>query len=366
MNNDLIFQMALTRIPHIGHVHAKTLTNIFGTAEAIFKTPKNKLEKIEGIGQVRASSIKSFSDFKSFEQEIQFTEKHQIKTIFINDDDYPKRLLNCYDSPVLLYYKGNTSLNNSRFVSIVGTRANTDYGKTICEQFIDDLKTYNITVISGLAYGIDTIAHKSAIKNNMPTIGVLAHGLDRIYPHSNTAMARQMIESGGLLTEYPSGTNPDKQNFPERNRITAGICDALVVIETSKSGGSLITAEIANSYNKDIFAFPGRINDLKSEGCNQLIKNNKACLISTADDFVNYMGWYEKKSNAIPKQKLLFNDLNDNELLLMKFIEETSDIDIDSLTIKSGLPHSSIAVSLLSLEMNGMIKSLPGKRYKAI
>ena len=366
MNNDLIFQLALTRIPHIGHVHAKTLTSIFGTAEAIFKTPKNKLEKIDGIGKVRASSIKSFSDFKSCEQEIKFTENHRINTIFINDDEYPKRLVNCFDGPVLLYFKGNSSLNNSRFISIVGTRANTDYGKTICEQFIDELKSYNITVISGLAYGIDTIAHKSAIKNDIATIGILAHGLDRIYPHSNKAMAKQMIENGGLLTEYPSGTNPDKQNFPERNRITAGICDALVVIETGKSGGSLITAEIANSYNKDVFAFPGRIYDAKSEGCNQLIKNNKACLITSAEDLVHLMGWHEKKSSQLSKQKLLFHDLNNEELLLMKILEEVEETDIDTLTFKSGLSHSSIAVSLLSLEMNGLIKSLPGNRYKPI
>lgn len=366
MNNDLIFQMALTRIPHIGHVHAKTLTTIFGSAEAIFKTPKNKLEKIEGIGQVRASSIKSFSDFKSCEQEIKFTEKHQIKTIFINDEDYPKRLINCYDCPVLLYFKGNASLNNSKFISVVGTRSNTDYGKTICEQFIDELKAYNITIISGLAYGIDSIAHKTAIKNEKTTIGILAHGLDRIYPHSNRTIARQMIENGGLLTEYPSGTKPDKQNFPERNRITAGICDALVVIETGNSGGSLITAEIANSYNKDVFAFPGRIHDPKSEGCNQLIKNNKACLISSAADLVNLMGWNEKKSSQLSKQKLLFHDLNNEEFLIMKFLEEVAETDIDTLTFKSGLSHSSIAVSLLSLEINGLIKSLPGNRYKAI
>jgi DNA processing protein len=179
-------------------------------------------------------------------------------------------------------------------------------------------------------------------------------------------MARQMIENGGLLTEYPSGTNPDKQNFPERNRITAGICDALVVIETGKSGGSLITSEIANSYNKDVFAFPGRIHDVKSEGCNHLIKNNKACLISSAVDLVNLMGWNEKKSSQLSKQKFLFHDLNNEELMLMKFLQEAEETDIDTLTFKSGLSHSSIAVSLLSLEMNGMIKSLPGKRYKTI
>jgi len=179
-------------------------------------------------------------------------------------------------------------------------------------------------------------------------------------------MAEQMIENGGLLTEYPSGTNPDKQNFPERNRITAGICDALVVIETGKSGGSLITAEIANSYNKDVFAFPGRINDAKSDGCNQLIKNNKACLISSSEDLVNLMGWNEKKTTKVPKQQSLFNDLNNEELLLMKFLEASVDIDIDILILKSGLSHSAIAVSLLSLEMNGLIKSLPGKRYKSV
>jgi len=365
MNNDLVYQMALARIPHIGHVHAKTLAGIFDNAEAIFKAPRSTLEKIEGIGQVRAGGIKAFKDFKSCEDEIRFAEKHHIKAIFINDEDFPKRLLNCHDCPTLLYFKGNISLNSKRFISIVGTRSHTEYGKYLCEKLIEALKHHNITIVSGLAYGIDSIAHRSAIKNNLATIGILAHGLDRIYPHSNKNLAVQMIENGGLLTEYPSNTLPDKQNFPERNRITAGLCDALVVIETEKKGGSMITAEIANSYNRDIFTFPGRIHDSKSNGCHELIKNNKACLITDAEDLLRMMNWMENSSPQESKQRTLFNELNEQELMLLKLIDEDAETDIDSLTFKSGLSYSSIAVNLLSLEMNGLIVSLPGKRYKA-
>ena len=286
MYPDLLYQIALTLVPNIGDVHAKALINIYGDAQSVFKAKQKDLEKIEGIGTVRANSIKSFVNFDSSEEEIKFIEKYKITPLFITDENYPKRLLNCYDSPALLYYRGNADLNTSKIVSVVGTRDHSDYGKLVCEKLVKELSEENILIVSGLAFGIDTIAHKAALKNDLSTVGVVAHGLDRIYPTQNKALAKQMTEQGGLLTDFISNTDPNKQNFPRRNRIVAGMCDALVVVESSKKGGSLITAELGNGYNKDVFAIPGRSTDPKSEGCNYLIKNNKALLITCADDLL--------------------------------------------------------------------------------
>ena len=231
MSGDLLYQIALTLVPHIGDVHAKALVNIYGDAQSIFKAKKKELDHMEGIGTVRARSIKEFTDFSRAEEEIKFIEKYKIIPLFINAENYPKRLLNCYDSPALLYYRGNADLNTSRIISVVGTRNNSDYGKIVCEKMIEELQAENVLVVSGLAFGIDTIAHKAALKHNLQTIAVLAHGLDRIYPTQNKTLAKQITEQGGLLTEFISNTNPDKQNFPKRNRIVAGICDAVIVIE---------------------------------------------------------------------------------------------------------------------------------------
>ena len=364
MNNDLLYQIALTLVPNIGDVHAKALINIYGNAEFIFKAKRKELESIEGIGTVRAKSIKEFENFSSPEEEIKFIEKYKITPLFINDEAYPKRLLNCYDSPVLLYYRGNADLNTSKIIAIVGTRNNSDYGKNICEKMIEELNDQNILVVSGLAFGIDTIAHKSALKNNLQTIGVLAHGLDRIYPDQNKPLAKQMAEQGGLLTEFISNTNPDKQNFPKRNRIVAGISDCCVVIETSKKGGSLITAELGNSYNKDVFAIPGRVNDSKSEGCNYLIKNNKAALLTCADDLLENMGWKEQKKNSPKKQRQLFIELTADEKIIVDILQQRESIQIDELYFKSGLSSSAVASALLTLEMQSVVISLPGKIYK--
>jgi len=260
MNNDLLYQIALTLVPNIGDVHAKALINIYGNAQSIFKTKKKEPENIVGIGTSRARSIKDFTDFTSSEEEIKFIEKYKITPLFITDENYPKRLLNCFDSPSLLYYRGIADLNTSKIISVVGTRNNSAYGKMVCENFIRELRSENILVVSGLAFGIDTIAHKAALKNDLQTIAVLAHGLDRIYPQQNKALAKQIIEQGGLLTDFISNTSPDKQNFPKRNRIVAGMCDAVIVIESGKKGGSLITAELGNGFNKVFFAIPDRTN----------------------------------------------------------------------------------------------------------
>jgi DNA processing protein len=364
MDNELMYKMALTKIPNIGNVHAKSLMQVFKEPSQIFKASKFHLEKIEGIGSVRANSIKTFKDFDDCKKEMEFIQKHAIDALFFTDEKYPKRLLNCYDSPILLYYKGCSNLNASKIISVVGTRNNSEYGKQICEKFIADLKLKDALIVSGLAYGIDTIAHKASLNKNIETIGVLAHGLDRIYPSANKPLAKEMILNGGLLTEFMSGTNPDKQNFPNRNRITAGICDALVVVETSNKGGSLITAELANDYNKDVFAFPGKVNDNKSEGCNKLIQLNKAHLITHANDLLEMMQWNEVKSNVKKITPQLFYDLNIEELEILEFFKQKTDWQIDELCIQSKMNNSKIAGVLLSLEMNGIIKSLPGKIYR--
>ena len=363
MSNDLLYQVALTKVPNIGDVRAKALVQAMGSASAIFKTPKTQLEKIEGMGAVAASSIKAFDGFEACEKEIAFIERYKIKPLFINDEAYPKRLLNCYDSPILLYFRGNADLNAEKIVSIVGTRTHSDYGKQVCEDLVSALNEQNILIVSGLAHGIDTIAHKTAIKNNMPTVGVLAHGLDRIYPSQNKNLAKEMTIDGGLLTDFSSNTDPDKQNFPKRNRIVAGICDALVVIESGIKGGSLITAELANGYNKDVFAIPGRTIDKKSEGCNYLIKNNKASLITNAQDLVQIMNWSNSKKPII-QQKKLFIELTADEKKITDLLETKESCHIDELFLQSGLSASTMAATLLQLEMQGIILSLPGKMYK--
>lgn len=364
MHNDLLYQIALTLVPNIGDIHAKALINIYGDAQSVFKAKKKELDRIEGIGTVRAKCIKDFNEFSSSEAEIKFIEKYKITPLFITDEQYPKRLLNCYDSPLLLYYRGNAYLNTSKIISIVGTRNNSDYGKAVCEKFIEDLHAENVLIVSGLAFGIDTIAHRTALKNNLNTVAVLAHGLDRIYPQQNKPLAKQMTEQGGLLTEFISNTNPDKQNFPKRNRIVAGMCDAVIVIESGKKGGSLITAELGNGYNKDVFAIPGRTNDAKSEGCNYLIKNNKAALINSADDLLEMMNWRPASRSSVKKQRELFIELSPDEKIVVDILQQQDNIKIDELYFKSGLSSSAVASALLMLEMQNIVLSLPGKVYK--
>lgn len=363
MNNDLLYQVALTHVPQIGDVHAKALIGIYGDAAAVFKAPRKQLENIEGIGTVRAAGIKAFKDFTQCEEEIAFIQKYKIQPLFINSPSYPKRLLNCYDSPVLLYYRGNADLNAEKIISVVGTRTHSDYGKQVCEKLVEELKEENILIVSGLAFGIDTIAHKTALKNKLPTVAVLAHGLDRIYPHQNKALAKQITEDGGLLTDFTSGTNPDKQNFPKRNRIVAGICDALIVIESGKKGGSLITAELANSYNKDVFAIPGRTTDNKSEGCNYLIQNNKASLVTNAAALMQMMNW-RSAPKTTRQQKELFIELGPDEKKLVNILKDRENCHIDELFLNAGISSSSMAAALLTLEMQGIIVSLPGKIYR--
>ncbi|MCZ2460793.1 MAG: DNA-processing protein DprA [Chitinophagales bacterium] len=364
MGHDLIYQLALTEIPNIGSVQAKILIEHFGEARAVFKAKGTSLKNIEGIGEVRARSIKSFSDFSNAEKEIKFIEKFKIQPQFITDKDYPRRLLNCYDSPTLLFFKGAADLNSSKIIAVIGTRNHTEYGRQLTENLIAGLSEQNVLIISGLAFGVDALAHKAAIKNNLPTVGVLAHGLDQIYPQSHSGLAKDMIRhGGGLLTEYRSESKPDKHNFPVRNRIVAGMSDAVVVVETDIRGGSMITAELANGYNKDVFAFPGKTTDSKSAGCNYLVRNNKAILISNVSDLIQSMGWSEKKKASVKKQKELFIELTDDEKKIIKILQEKDTVHIDEINFRSGMSSSAVAATMLNLELKNVIRSLPGKIY---
>jgi DNA processing protein len=359
-----MYQIALSMLYNMGHIRAKKLVAYCGSVEAVFTEKKKNLEKIPGIGTRLATQIISSRNFKRAEQEVRFLEKYRIRTYFYLDADYPKRLSHCEDSPVMLYCKGNTDLNAGKIISIVGTRDPTDYGRELCAQFIKDLSVYDPLIVSGLAYGIDIAAHKSALDNGLDTAAVLAHGLDKIYPAMHRSTAEKIVRQGALLSDFCSGTIPDRENFPSRNRIVAGLADATIVVESKKEGGSLITADIANSYNRDVFAFPGRVTDPTSEGCNKIIRENKAALIQSAEDLIYIMGWNDQKKNKLPKQKELFYDASAEELVVINEIEKKQPANIDELCFAAKMPMSKVSAILLNLEFNGVVKSLPGKQYK--
>ena len=356
-------QLALACNPGIGSVTGRALLNHFGTAEAVFKAKKSHLMSLSGIGEKTADLILSKKGFDRAEQEQKFIDKYKIKPLFFANDDYPSRLKNCYDAPLLVYFKGEADLNAAKIISIVGTRNATSYGKELCQQLIGGLKPHNVLVVSGLAYGIDIMAHKACLKENIPTIAALGHGLDRIYPALHRPQAEKMLENGGLITEFPSGTNPDRENFPKRNRIIAGIADATIVVEAGIKGGALITAEIANSYNRDVFAFPGRVTDDFSAGCNYLVKTNRAHLISGVKDLEYILGWTENTLKKIQQTSLRLN-LSVDEKKVTDILNEKGLTGIDSLALAIKLPQSKLAITILGLEMQGIIVALPGKMYK--
>lgn len=359
----LFYKIALTQIPSIGPVLAKNLLSYCGSGEEVFKASEFKLSKIPGIGKKNAKSILSFKGFDKVEAELNFIDKNNIKVLFFSDKEYPQYLKQLNDAPLLLYSKGNLSLNSTKNVAIVGTRNASQPAKEICEQLVKDLKPYNITIVSGLAYGIDITAHKAALNNNIPTVAVLAHGLDSIYPAQNKGTALKMLENGGWLSEYSSNTKPDRENFPKRNRIVAGICDAVIVVETDIKGGSMITADIAFSYNRDVFAIPNAPNSSKAKGCNWLIKNNKAALIENAADVAKMMGWQANEKSTASKQIIIPENLSTQETAVVKALQDNV-LDIDSISTETRLDTSKVSLTLLELELRGLVKSLPGKVYK--
>ncbi|MCO4291411.1 DNA-processing protein DprA [Solitalea sp. MAHUQ-68] len=361
----LLHQIALTLVPGVGNVNGRNLLSYCGSEEEIFKSKISSLVKIPGIGNKVANAIHNASHLRRAEEELEFISKFKINTYFFTSSQYPKRLKNCDDAPILLYTKGNCDFNQQKVISIVGTRNASDYGKEFTRKFIEDLQHHNPIIVSGLAYGIDIIAHKVALKHELATIGVLAHGLDKIYPAAHRSVASKMIQNGALITEFISQSKPDRENFPKRNRIVAGMCDATVVVEAGEKGGALITADIANSYNRDVFAVPGRAFDEFSVGCNHLIKSNSAQLITSAKDFEFFMGWNSEKINRKGMREL-FYDLNDEEKIVLELINSENTISIDDLLIKSRFSSSNISKILLNLEFNALVKQLPGKIYSIL
>ena len=366
----LKYKIGITLIKGIGNSLAKNLIAYIGSVEGVFNEKQQNLAKIPGIGELLSKEIVAQNVLKRAEQEIEFISKNKIQSMYFTDKDYPYRLKECADSPIMIYSKGNCDLNNGKFIGIVGTRNATETGKENCKKLIDVLRSIhpNVIIVSGLAYGIDICSHKAAIDSGMLTIGVIGHGLDRIYPAAHRPTAIKMIQNGALLTEYLSLTNPDKQNFVQRNRIIAGLCDAVVVVESGIRGGALITAELANDYNRDVFAFPGRITDEWSVGCNALIKNNKASLIESADDLLKIMNWEKTDSISIPiVQTALFQDLSEEEQGIITTLRQHPEgVQVNEMALKLVKPISKISSLLLELEFKGLVKCLPGGMYRII
>lgn len=360
---EAVFQIALTLVPHIGHVHAKTLADTFHSASGIFNASLQTLESITGIGTVRAHALKKFRDFRQCEQILKQVEDLGAETLFLTDSRYPQRLLHCYDPPTLLYFKGSFDLNHKKKLAIVGTRHHTEYGRLQTASVINALRQANPAIVSGLAYGIDGLAHRAALKNGLPTLGILAHGLHTIYPPEHRLLAAEIIaQKGGLITEFPPGIKPDRFNFPIRNRIVAGLSDALLVIETGKRGGSMITAGLAHGYDCPVYALPGKIGDHRSEGCNFLIHSRIANLCFDTESLLADLQW----STAIAEKKqlpILF-ELDAAETILVNLLGTHPVLSIDDLYLLSGLPAGTAASTILGLELRNIIRSLPGKRYQ--
>lgn len=369
MKDQLYYHIALSLVPGVGDKTARNLITHFGSATAIFKQSKKSLLKIGGIGMKLADAICSANFARKVEKEIQFIERNGIRAFTIADANYPSRLRNCDDAPIVFFQKGDVDLNRRKVLGIVGTRRATSYGREFCRDFVAELKPFHPVVISGLAYGTDINAHRAALDNGLPTVAVLAHGLDRIYPGVHQGVARQMTSTGGgLVTEYLSGTNPDKENFPRRNRIIAGLCDAIIVVEAGRRGGALITAEIANTYNRDVFAVPGRLSDRYSEGCNRLIKTNKAALITGTADLTYLLDWKTEDDTVLKNsQHALFVDLTDSEKEVYEVLRNNNPgIELEKLCIMLNLPVSRVSELLMIMEIKGVVRNKPGKIYELL
>jgi DNA processing protein len=361
----LVYQVAITLIPGVGDVLAKSLISYCGSAQEVFTRKRSWLNRIPGVGEKIAKSIVSFRDFNRAEQEVRFMEKHEIRPLFYLDQEYPSRLRDIDDAPVMLYYLGNADLQEQKIVGIVGTRKASDYGKACVEKLVHDLADAGCLIVSGLAYGIDIHAHRDALRYGLPTVGVMAHGLDRIYPSQHKATAGKMISQGGLLTEFMSGTTPDRENFPKRNRIVAGLCDVLIVAETAERGGAMITADIANSYHKDVAAFPGRVGDEYSAGCNKLIRTNRASLITGAEDLFYLMGWNSTRPEP-RAQQVLSLDITASDRKVYELIRSGVKVTIDDLCASLVADQGELSLQLLEMEFRGLIRALPGKMYELV
>ena len=359
----LLYEIAITKINNVGPVSAKSIISHLGSAEALWSAKELDLIDVPQIAKITAQQIIALRDeaLAEAELELKFIEKNEVTPLFYLNDNYPRRLKYFDQSPIILYYKGSANLNPQRTVGIVGTRKPSDYGVVQCEKIVEGLKSYGPSIISGLAFGIDTTSHRKSVETGQETIGVLGHGLNRIYPASNRKLAQKMIEHGGLLTEFGHNSKPDRENFPMRNRIIAALSDAVIIVESAVKGGSIITATFADAYNKDVFAVPGRINDAMSAGPNKLIKTHKAHMIETAEDIAYIMRWEEIANQPIQAQ--LFVELSDREQTIVDYIRSHKELPIDGLQHLMQIPASELSSSLIQLEFKGIVRPLPGKRY---
>jgi DNA processing protein len=364
--NDLLYTLALQQVPNIGDITAKKLLAHCGTAEAVFKEKRQNLLKIDGIGSMLLKEFHPTKYLNIAEKEIQFIKENDINFTFFQEDNYPEKLKHCIDGPVLLFQTGRVHLKNQRIISIVGTRKITTGGIAFCEQLVETLAAYNPVIVSGFAYGTDITAHKAAMKNNLQTVGCLAHGFNQIYPKTHKKYMGNIEAHGGFFTEFTSYDNFDKQNFLKRNRIIAGLSEATIVIESAEKGGSLVTADIANSYNRDVFAVPGRTTDLQSMGCNNLIKQQKAHMLSTPLDVPYILNW-ELEDNKKPAiQKQLFVEMDDTEKTIYNYLKENEKQQLDIIAIECSMPIFKAASVLLNMELKGIIRPLPGKLFEVI
>ena len=366
MDQDRVYLLALHFVPGVGDFLIKQLISYCGSAEEVFRQTKGKLLRIPGVGGVTTEAIRQGKSLHRAEAELVKAEREGVQILSYLDNAYPHRLKGIEDSPAILYVRGNTNLNRERTVGVVGTRKATSYGRECVEELVAGLAHYQVQVISGLAYGIDIHAHKEALKHGLSTMAVLGSGLDVIYPAVHYETAQKMTNQGALVTENPFGAKPDAHNFPMRNRIIAGMSDALIVVEAGDKGGALITAEIANSYNKDVFAFPGNIHNPYSAGCNRLIKSHKANLLTTVKDLEYIMNWTDSANGPTPQLALELDPLDPDEVSLLGMLKEKNRaLSIDEISFISQRPQGLVSSLLLSLEFKNRVVSMPGKRYTA-
>lgn len=360
--NETRYTLAMTRLRGLGLQSVLQLYRHYGSATAILE------HREEMTGRAKNAFEHWEEALKRADTELEFCEQKRISVLPLNDSNYPQRLKECPDAPLALFYRGSVDLNKIHMISIVGTRRISEYGKDICQKFITDLKSLipDVLVVSGLAYGVDIHAHRACLENSLPTIGILAHGLDKIYPPTHRQTAEQMLHCGGLLTEYMSMTNPDKGNFVQRNRIIAGMTDATIVVESAEKGGALITARLADDYHHDVFAFPGRLSDPYSKGCNRLIRDNQARLLTDAEDFVTAMNWQHAQQSTQPIQRQLFPELSPEEETICQILRHAESIGINQIVVASNLPFQEVSSLLFELELKGVVKPMVGGHYRLL
>jgi DNA processing protein len=367
--NDLFYLLALQQVEGIGTITAKKLLQHFGSPEAIFQAKKTELAKIDGIGKSTISNLHKKNGFDQAESEILFLEKEDINVFSFQCNEYPDRLKNCHDAPLLLFQSGNVNWNNSKIISIVGTRQITTYGTDFTKKLLEEIAPLNPIIVSGFAYGVDIVAHQAAMEHNLQTIGVLAHGLNQIYPKNHKKYMAKMQENGGFLTEFWTYSKPDRENFVKRNRIVAGISEATIVVESAERGGSLITAEIANDYNREVFAVPGRATDKYSQGCNNLIKTQRAQMITSAADLIYLLNWDIKNKTTVENkaiQKQLFVTLSEDEQKIYNYLQTKGKELMDIIALDCDLPIFKISSILLNMELKGVVRPLPGKMFEVV